>query len=178
MAAPVHPSLTVTFGIAVFIIWRMASRMRRLIGRQRLSRWRPMFTVVFFPLLVVLLSFVALARPAAALALFAGCGIGVGLGVWGLRLTRFEATPQGLFYTPNRYLGLSLSLLLVARLGWRYLQLFGTDIGFGSSPADFGRSPLTLLIFGMLAGYYSSYAAGLLRWKGRAETTPLMTGET
>jgi hypothetical protein len=169
MAAPIHPSLQVTLGIVAFVVWRMASRMRRMIGRQRLSRWRPKFSVVFCPLLVVLLLFVALARPQAALALLAGCAVGIGLGLWGLRLTRFEATPQGLFYTPNRYLGLTLSLLLVARLGCRYLQLFGTDVGFASSPADLGRSPLTLLIFGMLAGYYSSYAAGLLRWQATAE---------
>ena len=177
MAAPVHPSLPVIFGMAAFIAWRMASRMRRMIGRQQLSRWRPMFTVVFFPVLVALLSFVALARPEAALALFAGCAIGVGFGVWGLRLTRFEVTPQGLFYTPNRYLGLSLSLLLIARLGGRYLQLSGTDLPFAGSPAEFGRSPLTLLIFGMLAGYYTRYAAGLLRWKAGAEMAAPPAGE-
>jgi hypothetical protein len=177
MAAPVHPSLPVLFGMAAFIAWRMAARMRRMIGRQRLSRWRPTFTVVFFPILVALLSLVALVRAQAALALFAGCAVGVGLGVWGLRLTRFEATPQGLFYTPNRYLGVSLSLLLIARLGWRYLQLLGTDMASASSPVALGQSPLTLLIFGMLAGYYTSYAAGLLRWKARAQGSAAPTAE-
>jgi hypothetical protein len=32
---------------------------------------------------------------------------------------------------------------------------------------DFTRSPLTLLIFGVLAGYYMTYAVGLLRWRKR-----------
>lgn len=41
------------------------------------------------------------------------------LGVYGLRLTRFERTPTGLFYTPNAHLGIALSLLLVLRLGYR-----------------------------------------------------------
>ena len=30
---------------------------------------------------------------------------------------------------------------------------------------DFGRSPLTLVIIGTMAGYYAWYAIGLLRWR-------------
>ena len=30
---------------------------------------------------------------------------------------------------------------------------------------DFGRSPLTLIIFGTMAGYYAWYAIGVLRWR-------------
>jgi hypothetical protein len=169
MPAPIQPSLALTLGIVAFIAWRMASRVRRVIGRQRLSKARPWFTVVLFPLLVLLLLFVALVHPASVLALLGGCGIGVGLGLWGLRLTRFETTPEGLFYTPNPYLGIALSVLLIARLGWRYLQLFGAGVPSAVAPAEYGRSPLTLLIFGMLAGYYVTYAAGLLRWRSRSE---------
>jgi hypothetical protein len=33
------------------------------------------------------------------------------------------------------------------------------------SNPDFARSPLTLLVFGMLAAYYTTYAAGVLRWR-------------
>jgi hypothetical protein len=168
MAGPLHPSLGISVGLVAFVAWRLALRMRRMLGRQRLSPWRPWFSVIFFPLLAVLLLLASLVRPEAALALLGGCGIGVALAFWGLHLTRFEATPQGLFYTPNSYLGVALSVLLIARLGWRYLQLFGADVPLGASPAAWGRSPLTLLIFGMLAGYYATYAAGLLRWKGRA----------
>lgn len=36
----------------------------------------------------------------------------------------------------------------------------------GADPnLQYASSPLTLLIFGVLAGYYVSYAIGLLRWK-------------
>jgi hypothetical protein len=34
-------------------------------------------------------------------------------------------------------------------------------------PADFVRCPLTVAIFGTLAGYYVTYAIGLLRWRRR-----------
>jgi hypothetical protein len=33
---------------------------------------------------------------------------------------------------------------------------------------DFTRSPLTLAIIGLVAGYYSTFAIGLLRWRRRA----------
>jgi hypothetical protein len=175
MTAPFHPSLPVTFGIAALVVWRIASRVRRMVGRQHLSRVRPWLAATVFPLLALMLLLVALPRPQAAIALVAGCGVGIALGRWGLRLTRFEATPIGLFYTPNAYLGVALSVLLIARLGWRYLQVFGGDVPFASTPADYGRSPLTLLIFGMLAGYYATYAVGLLRWKAQvqADATPV-----
>ena len=46
----------------------------------------------------------------------AGLGAGVLVGIAGLRLDAFEATPQGYFRTPNRWLVLGLSLLLAARI--------------------------------------------------------------
>jgi hypothetical protein len=33
------------------------------------------------------------------------------------------------------------------------------------SPLEFAHSPLTLSIFGLLAGYYIAYAIGLVRWR-------------
>lgn len=37
---------------------------------------------------------------------------------------------------------------------------------------DFTRSPLTLLIIGLVAGYYAAFAVGLLRWRRRAAAPP------
>ena len=62
-------------------------------------------------------------------------------------------------------IGIALALLLVARIGWRFVQM---QAGGAAAAAGYGRSPLTLLVFGMLAGYYATYAAGLLRWKSRS----------
>ena len=168
MAEPLHPSFAITLGIGALILWRISARVRRMIGRQRLSRVRPYLSVVLFPVLVLVLCLVAFENPTALLGLLAGCAVGVGLGVFGLRLTRFEATPAGHFYTPNPYLGVALSVLLIARLGWRYAQLYGAGLADDGS-MHLARSPLTLLIFGLLAGYYTTYSAGLLRWKHRGE---------
>jgi len=151
------------------VLWRIYARVRRNIGRQRSRAWRHWFGVTLFPLLVLLFALAALARPVAEGALWGGVAAGVALAIAGLRLTRYERTAEGFFYTPNAYIGVGLSLLLVGRILYRMTQLYGANAAAaaGSSP-DFARSPLTLLIFGMVAGYYAAYVAGLLRWRRRA----------
>ena len=56
-----------------------------------------------------------------------------------------------------------LSLLLTARVIYRFAQLYFLSDPFDESVAGFGRSPLTLVIVATLAGYYGAYAIGLLR---------------
>jgi hypothetical protein len=91
--------------------------------------------------------------------------IGIGLAVYGLRVTRFESTPSGLYYTPSAHIGVALSLLVVARVAYRLFQSYAATAGFTEPPASLVRSPLTLLLVGTLAGYYAWYALGLLRWR-------------
>jgi hypothetical protein len=165
-----HPTtLLLPAGIAALVGWRLYSRFRRLVGRQRWSKVRPWLTVCVFPLLILLLLAGSSAQALAALALVAGVAAGAGLGVIGLRLTRFEQTPGGLFYTPNAHLGIALSLLFIGRIGYRLAQLYVAAGSMQPDAAAFARSPLTLIIFGMLAGYYTAYAIGLLRWKRRVD---------
>jgi hypothetical protein len=57
--------------------------------------------------------------------------------------------------------------LLILRVGYRFFQnsFASPDTSLpppGVGPGSAG-SPLTLLIFGTLAGYYVSYAVGLIR---------------
>ncbi len=167
MAFPGNTSLFVSLGIAALIAWRVYSRVRRMVGRQRLSNVRPWITVSLFPALIALLLLGSIPHPGSALALVAGVGLGAGLGIYGLRLTKFEQTPSGLFYTANAHLGIALSLLFLGRVAYRSVQFFWSAVPAAAPPADFVRSPLTLLIFGTLAGYYVLYAVGLLRWRRR-----------
>src|SRR6476659_4943869 len=110
---------TITLLIAVpLILWRVYSRIRRMVGRQKLSKVRPWITVVIFPLIIAMLALATLTHPERLAWLAAGLAGGAMLGVYGLRKTRFEATPQGFFYTPNAHLGIALSLLLVGRIAY------------------------------------------------------------
>lgn len=168
MLLPDTSSLFLYVGVAVLVVWRLYARVRKMVGRQRLSLLRLWMTVFFFPLSLIAILIAGFAHPLNDLALAGGVVIGTGLAVLGHRLTRFERTGQGWFYTPNAHLGIALSLLLIARIAYRTVPLLLAGESTAMTPQDFTRSPLTLLIFGTLVGYYVTYAIGLLRWRHAA----------
>ncbi|HET9864082.1 MAG TPA: hypothetical protein VFP37_11605 [Steroidobacteraceae bacterium] len=151
--------------VVPLVLWRLYRRVKRNIGRQHLTKWRPWLTMTLFPAIVILISLGALAQPLRLAALAAGIVAGAVLGVFGTRHTKFEVTPQGLFYTPNAHIGIALSLLFVGRVIYRMMVLYSQNPYAAQSPQDFSSSPLTLGIFGLLAGYYVTYAVGLVRWR-------------
>jgi hypothetical protein len=166
MHAP-SPSTLTLLVIVPLLAWRVYSRIRRMVGRQRLSRIRPWITLTIFPLLILLLCFAARSHVERLSLLVVGLVAGALLGVFGLRKTKFDPTPEGLFYTPNVHLGIALSLLFVARIVYRFVEVYAFEPAIPHGLEDFGRSPLTLAVFGLLAGYYISYAFGLVRWRFR-----------
>ena len=163
------PNLLPLLVFVPLVIWRMYSRIKRNIGRQTLGKWRPWFTLTLFPALVILISMSTMAQPVKLLAMAGGILAGAVLGVFGTKHTKFEHTSEGMFYTPNAHLGIALSVLLIGRIGYRFFQIYSMDPGATPNPGDFSSSPLTLGIFGLLAGYYMLYAVGLIRYRHRAE---------
>ncbi|MDB5935966.1 MAG: hypothetical protein JWQ01_3310 [Massilia sp.] len=149
------------------VMWRVYQRVKRLMVRQRSQPWRHWISVVLFPALLVLMLTLSLAHPQALAGMAAGIAAGAALGVLGLRKTRYEHIGSEFFYTPNAHIGVLVSLLFVGRLLYRGYEFYvlGT-----AQPQDFASSPLTLLVFGVLAGYYTTYAAGILRWRASAST--------
>ena len=168
---------TIALIVAIpLILWRLYSRIRRLVGRQKSRLWRHWVAVTFFPLIVVLLGIVALHNAITLASLVAGVAIGTGLAVWGLKRTRLENTPEGFFYTPNAHIGIAVSLLFIGRILFRMVEVYGAIGGAQPGMQDFARSPLTLAIFGVLAGYYTAYAIGILRWRAGEAKSPASTG--
>jgi hypothetical protein len=171
--APGHPSILVSLLIAALIAWRFYYRVRRMVGRQRLSKVRPWVTVCVLPTLLLVFIGSSIARPMSLLAVLSGTVVGVALGIYGLRATRFEPTPDGLYYTPSAHLGIALSVLLLGRVGYRMAQVYiAPNPGVSPPPVALAGTPITLLIFGALAGYYVTYAIGLLRWRRSIPATP------
>jgi len=168
--------------LAPLILWRLYSRVKRMVGRQPSILWRHWCAAILLPLLLLVLAAVALRSAPALEALAAGVAGGVLLARWGLRLTRFESGAAGYFYIPSTHIGLALTLLLVARIGYRLLVLHGSGAGFSldaglphGALADYlVASPLTLLVVGLRLGYAAMFAVGLLRWRraGGVATTP------
>jgi len=164
MAPPrIDLSLVAILASCVFVVWRVRARVRRFIGRQPIRPLRCWLTVSFFAVLVIGLLIGSPDHPAQSMAELPGVAIGVGLAVYGIRVTKFELTPRGMYYTPSVHIGVALSLLLVARVAYRSIQAYFSTAGFTEPPTSFARSPLTLLIVGTLAGCYAWYAVGLLR---------------
>lgn len=163
--------LPYVFVAVPIIVWRMYSRIKRNIGRQQLSKWRPWLTMTLFPLLVLLISFGAVSQPLKLLAMAGGIVTGALLGVFGTRHTKFENTPEGIFYTPNAHIGIALSVIFFGRIVYRIFQVYPDG---QTNPADLS-TPLTLSIFGLLAGYYVTYAIGLIRYKTGVERAAIPT---
>ena len=148
------------------LVWRIYSRLKRMMGRQRSQLWRHWAAAILLPLLIAGLAIGARSDLLALSCLGAGAIAGAWLGILGIKLTRFENTDQGFFYTPNLHLGITVSMLFIARLLYRGLELYLISRAAIPVPAhDFTKSPLTLLLFGLLAAYYAAYGWGLVRWR-------------
>lgn len=166
---------TTTLALLVLVpllVWRIYSRLKRLMSRTRSQLWRHWLVAIAFPVLFVVVAAGTLGNVLALSCLAAGALAGGWIGVYGLKLTRFENTVKGLFFTPNRNLGIAIFMLFIARLIYRGLELYLNSRMPTPVPLpthEFAQSPLTLLTFGLFAGYYTVYGVGLLRWH-RAQT--------
>lgn len=152
--------------IAAFVLLALYRRFRRLFGRQLLQPGRLKFRIAIFALAAVLIAMRSLHSSPMAMAGGAGLVIGAALAYVGLRLTRFEKLADGIHYTPNSYIGAGLTALLLGRLVYRFQVIYpamqAAQQGAAPPLAAFQRSPMTLLIFALLVGYYIAYYTGLL----------------
>lgn len=151
-------------------------RMRRLFGRQRVQPKRMKFRILFLLVLGAFLVLRSMTHVDMIAAMLAGLVGGVALALLGLKLTRFETTAQGRFYTPHGGIGLALSALLIGRLVYRLVEIWPAlhaAHGAGADPfSSFERSALTLAMFALLVGYYVAYYAGvLMRSAGLAQSS-------
>ncbi|MBI2512836.1 MAG: DUF1453 domain-containing protein [Opitutae bacterium] len=144
------------------VAWRVYVRARRNIGRQPFRRGRLLARVVVYSVLATLIAVFAARHLPSLEAELSGLAGGALLAVAGLRLTRWEMTPEGNFYTPNAFLGIGLTLLFVGRIVYRFTALFAVPSAAGPGAPQLFQNPLTLAIFGVTVGYYIAYTAGVL----------------
>jgi hypothetical protein len=166
----------VLFALAGVVLLSLALRYRAGTARRQARRWvtslnvwMTSFSAVFFLSFTLLLSFWV-----ASAFRFALIGIGLGgiLGLLGLALTRWESRPEGLFYTPSRWLAFIIVLAIAARVvyGWWRATHPGS-----SAPGDqhwlttASGTQLSLAIAAGLIGYYLVYSIGVRVRLGRYE---------
>jgi hypothetical protein len=172
---PAHPG-NAALVVFALVAWRVAVRLKRSFGRQRLKPNRMIVRICLYGALTLFLAGVALKLGASLtifLSLVGGLIPGAALGIYGLHLTRFETTAEGRFYTPNPYMGLGLTVLLVGRLLYRYARLSGLSDGTQTQP-QWMQSALTYFLFGLLAGYYIAYFGGILAKSRQLPPAPIV----
>ena len=160
-----HSKLIVPIVVAALVGVRLYLRMRRSFGRQRVQPRRMTVRISIFAVLVALLALLTRGNAQAVAALLGGGACGAALGHLGLRHTRFESTAEGRFYTPHTYIGLTVTVLFLARLAYDFIVVYhGASPVAASGPAALPReSPLTLAISGAFIAYYLMYYTGILR---------------
>jgi cytochrome bd-type quinol oxidase subunit 2 len=159
----------VLLALAGVILLSLALRYRAGTTRRQARRWAASlnvwmtsFSAVFFLSFTLLLSFWV--QSASVYALI-GMGCGAALGLLGLGMTRWESQPEGLFYTPSRWLALIVTLAIAARFvyGWWH----ATDHSAGTAPdgqhwlITASGTQLSLVVAAGLISYYLVYSIGV-----------------
>ena len=124
MTSPVVPIL-----IGGLFAWGIYRRVRRNIGRQPLHPRRAITSISILSLVSVLIVGTSLQNQNLLLGFGGGLLLGALLGFVGLRLTKFETTEEGHFYTPNTHIGVALSVLFVGRLLYGQWMRRGVSCG-------------------------------------------------
>jgi cytochrome b561 len=164
--------------IAALVIWRIALRVKRLTSRQPVRLWSLRLRAVFLFVFAIAAGLISARQPLVLAALCLGIAGGVAAGIYGLRGSTFENTANGLFYTPHRGLGAIIALIFVARIGYRFFHVLvhGPAARNTQAATDtfqaLDLTPLTMGLFGLLAGYVVCYSIGILRWRERAQVEP------
>lgn len=139
--------------------WSIYRRVRRSIGKQKLRPRRTIVRLVIFGVVSLFIIALGLQFPRVLLGFGGGLLVGAALGFLGLRLTQFETTEEGHFYTPDTRIGVFLSLLLAGRVIYR-LSIFN-NVSLAQNHPPPMHSPLTFLIAGLTIGYYLVYYIGV-----------------
>jgi len=124
-----------------------------------MNLWATSFSAVLFLCFTFLIS--SWLGPTLRFAL-AGMAVGGLLGLLGLMVTRWESHPEGLFYTPSRWLALLLMLAIAARLvyGWWHATHSGAP-GDQHWFLSASGTQLSVAVAAGLIGYYLVYAIGV-----------------
>ena len=161
-------SLTTLALIALvpFLVWRIYSRLKNQMTRQRSIVSRHYTGLIVFAAMVLVPGTELGDRPFQLAALAAGAIAGIALATYGLRRTRFEDTPEGYFFTPPSRMGILVAMLLVARVIYLGIEIYMNQ-GSNRPNPHFTDSPITMLCLGLTAAYFATFSAALMRWRQR-----------
>lgn len=147
----------------------LVQRYRMGTSRRRARGWLATINFAGIALSVTLLlagaAVTSIWVPGAFMYTAAGLITGCVLGVAGLLLTRWEPAPGSLHYTPNRWLVLGITLVVIARLAygfWRGWQTWDAGVQSTSWFAASGAAE-SMAAGAVVLGYYLVYWMGVRR---------------
>jgi hypothetical protein len=159
--------------LIAFAVYR---RVRSHIGRQPL---RPTRFKIRIGIFVVVAGAVLVLAHAPLIPALAGLAGGTAVAAFALRLTKFERDAGKVFYTPNLYIGLAVTLLFIGRIAMRLATQVDTiraaQAGEHLARPDYAATlanPTTVGILMLLVGYYVVYYAGILRTAAKMSAPP------
>jgi hypothetical protein len=158
----------VLLALAGVVLLSLAVRYRAGTARRQARRWVASlnvwvtsFSALFFLSFTLLLSFWVGSAFRFALIGMASGGI---LGLVGLAMTRWESQPEGLFYTPSRWLALLVTLAIAARFvygWWRATHSGSPPSGDQHWLVAASGTQLSVAVAPGLIAYYLVYSIGV-----------------
>ncbi|MES2015269.1 MAG: hypothetical protein V4484_02140 [Pseudomonadota bacterium] len=150
--------------LAPLLVWRIYSRVKGMMKRQRSIMQRHYTGALAFSALVLVTGSQLMDQPGSLGWLAVGTLGGIAYGVWGLKLTRFEIVKEGYFYTPNARLGLLIAMLFVTAVMYVGFEIYANQ-GMGTATPKATDYVFFMPCLGLMAGYFGTYSVGLLRWR-------------
>jgi hypothetical protein len=150
--------------LAPLLVWRVYSRVKGMMKRQRSIMQRHYTGALVFTALVLVTGSQLLDQLGALAWLVVGTLGGIAYAVWGLKLTRFETVKEGYFFTPNARLGLIIAMLFVASVMYVGFEIYANQ-GMGTATPKATDYVFFMPSLGLMAGYFGMYSVGLLRWR-------------
>lgn len=150
--------------LAPVLVWRVYSRVKGMMKRQRSVMQRHYTGALVFTGIVLITASQLMYDLGSLGWLAVGTLGGIGYGVWGLKLTKFESSREGDFFTPNARLGLIIAMLFMAAVMYVAFEIYANQ-GMGSATPKVTDYIFFMPCLGLMAGYFGTYSVGLLRWR-------------
>ena len=159
-------ALLVGLALIALLPLSLVLRFRAGAARRRARGWLATLNVAGFVVSVPIFLATSALTSLWAPGTFATCAIalcvGAALGILGVWVTRWESTPAGLHYRPNRWVVLAITAVVAGRLvfgAWRAWARWS------ASPHDLGwlahGAAGSLAAGGVVLGYYAAYWLGV-----------------
>ncbi len=150
--------------LAPVLVWRVYSRVKSMMKRQRSIMQRQYTGALAFSILILVTASQLIYDLGSLGWLVVGTLGGIGYGIWGLKLTRFESGRDGDYFTPNARLGLIIAMLFLAAVMYVAFEIYANQ-GQGSATPKVTDYIFFMPCLGLMAGYFGTYSVGLLRWR-------------